>query len=437
MLAYGHLSMSKKRIAVVGGGISGLTCAYELQQAGFDVTVYEKRPWVGGRMSTRTKDGLSFDLGANHLCNLYREMKKYCNEFGIGWEKMTFSNYGIYKDGKIVPLMQAASLWSRFRFFLKQFGKRRVHDFFDLSNAAFLDTEAGDVFGQKMAAKDIQDFLIDGFTSTYQFHRATEISSGAFIAILESLGRDGDGWNLYHLKGGMSTLPEAFAQRLSVTTNADVTRVEAKNNKVEIEVDGKTEVFDAVVLASTAPATRRSYKNPTQAQQELLEKSEYATSISIALRFSKDALPPQSVVWTPFVQSPKISGYTNELMKGTDVINGNDSLLCVWLHESFAQTLINKSDEEIFAAVIPALKEVAPWIKSNTKVEPHDIERWTEAMPKFSYGHLTRVKDFLEAHQGEQNVWLCGDYLNSLWTEGSIRGGQRTAKHLTKKLGAA
>jgi oxygen-dependent protoporphyrinogen oxidase len=426
--------MAKKRIAVIGAGISGLTCAYELQKAGCEVVVFEKRGWVGGRMSTRTKDGLPFDLGANHLCNLYREMKKYCEEFGIGWEKMTFSNYGIFKDGKVMPLMHSASLWSRFTFFLKQLRKRQVHDFFDLSNAAFLDTESGDEYGKKVAAKDIRDFLIDGFVSTYQFHRADEISSGAFIAILESLGRDGNGWNLYHLPGGMSTLPEAFAKRLPIQLDAGVSKLIAEKDGVTVEINGKLERFDAAVLASTAPATIHYYQNPTEAQKELLEKSEYATSISVALRFKKSALPAQSVVWTPFVQSPKISGYTNELMKGKDVVQGEDSLLCVWLHEGFAKSLINKSDEEIFAAVIPALKEVAPWITSETVIAPHDIERWTEAMPKFTYGHLTRVKNFLEQHQGEQNVFLCGDFMNSLWTEGSIRGGQRTAKKILEQL---
>jgi oxygen-dependent protoporphyrinogen oxidase len=429
--------MTKKRIAVVGAGISGLTCAYELQKAGFDVTVFEKRDFVGGRMSTRTKDGLPFDLGANHLCNLYREMKKYCNEFGIGWEKMTFSNYGIYKDGKVVPLMQAASIWSRFTFFLRQLGKRRVHDFFDLSNAAFLDTESGEDFGKKMAADDINDFLVDGFTSTYQFHRAHEISSGAFIAIMESIGRDGNGWNLYHLPGGMSVLPEAFAARLPVKLSSPITSVEVKNGAIEVIVGDQQEMYDAVVLASTAPATLQFYRNPTPAQKDLLEKSLYATSISVALRFSKEALPPQSVVWTPYIQSPKISGYTNELMKGTDVVKDGESMLCVWLHEDFAKTLINKSDEEIFAAVIPELKKVAPWIKVDTRITPHDIERWTEAMPKFSYGHLTRVKDFLSEHQGDQNVYFCGDFMNSLWTEGSIRGGQRTAALISRKLGTS
>ena len=34
--------MNKKRIAVVGAGISGLTCAYELKKAGFKVKSKKK-----------------------------------------------------------------------------------------------------------------------------------------------------------------------------------------------------------------------------------------------------------------------------------------------------------------------------------------------------------------------------------------------------------
>ena len=69
----------KKRIAVIGAGIAGLGCAYVLQKAGFEVTVFEKNPRVGGRMSSRTKNGYVFDLGADHLCDLYDRIKYYCN----------------------------------------------------------------------------------------------------------------------------------------------------------------------------------------------------------------------------------------------------------------------------------------------------------------------------------------------------------------------
>ena len=54
LLAYSDkmsiMHQQKKRIAVIGAGIAGLTCAYELQKAGFDVVVLEKNSYVGGRM---------------------------------------------------------------------------------------------------------------------------------------------------------------------------------------------------------------------------------------------------------------------------------------------------------------------------------------------------------------------------------------------------
>lgn len=40
--------VSKEKVAVVGGGPSGLTCAYELRKKGYDVTIFEKNDYLGG-----------------------------------------------------------------------------------------------------------------------------------------------------------------------------------------------------------------------------------------------------------------------------------------------------------------------------------------------------------------------------------------------------
>ena len=40
------------RVAVVGGGLAGLTAALDLVDAGADVTVYEARPTLGGAVQT-------------------------------------------------------------------------------------------------------------------------------------------------------------------------------------------------------------------------------------------------------------------------------------------------------------------------------------------------------------------------------------------------
>ena len=54
--------MSKK-IAIIGSGISGLSAACHLAKAGFDVTVYEKNNYAGGRIDKLEDSGFTFDMG--------------------------------------------------------------------------------------------------------------------------------------------------------------------------------------------------------------------------------------------------------------------------------------------------------------------------------------------------------------------------------------
>ncbi len=55
------------KILVVGAGISGCVCAYQLSKAGHDVVVIEKGRGVGGRMATRRVGGARIDHGAQFL----------------------------------------------------------------------------------------------------------------------------------------------------------------------------------------------------------------------------------------------------------------------------------------------------------------------------------------------------------------------------------
>lgn len=69
---------STPRIAVIGGGISGLICARTLADHGCDVNVYEKSRGLGGRMSTRrVNETLSFDHGAQYFTARDDRFKRY------------------------------------------------------------------------------------------------------------------------------------------------------------------------------------------------------------------------------------------------------------------------------------------------------------------------------------------------------------------------
>lgn len=57
----------KKRVAIIGAGIAGLSCATHLQSLGFEVEVFEKSRGPSGRMSTRLGEGWSADHGAQYF----------------------------------------------------------------------------------------------------------------------------------------------------------------------------------------------------------------------------------------------------------------------------------------------------------------------------------------------------------------------------------
>ena len=56
-----------KNIAVIGGGVAGLTAARLLREHGASVQVFEKARGPGGRLSTRRRDGRQFDHGAQYF----------------------------------------------------------------------------------------------------------------------------------------------------------------------------------------------------------------------------------------------------------------------------------------------------------------------------------------------------------------------------------
>ncbi|WP_329560752.1 flavin monoamine oxidase family protein [Kitasatospora sp. NBC_01266] len=73
----GRTAHARHRVAVIGAGVAGLVCAYELHSRGFEVALYERSNQPGGRVRThRFWDGTHADLGAmripgNHHCVLH------------------------------------------------------------------------------------------------------------------------------------------------------------------------------------------------------------------------------------------------------------------------------------------------------------------------------------------------------------------------------
>ena len=63
------------RVAVIGGGLAGITASIALAEAGADVTLLEARPRLGGATCSFSRDGLTVDTGQHIFlgcCSAYR-----------------------------------------------------------------------------------------------------------------------------------------------------------------------------------------------------------------------------------------------------------------------------------------------------------------------------------------------------------------------------
>lgn len=103
------MSTNRKSVIIIGSGIGGTSLAARLAHQGFNVTVYEKNSFSGGRLSLIQENGHRFDQGPS----LYLMPKLFEEAFADLGEKISDhldllrckSNYKIhFHDGDTVEL---------------------------------------------------------------------------------------------------------------------------------------------------------------------------------------------------------------------------------------------------------------------------------------------------------------------------------------------
>jgi len=98
------------RIAILGGGLTGLTAAYELAKKNHNIVVLEKENRLGGLASGFKKENFKWYLEKNihHLFSNDKDILKFSKE--IGFDKIFFkltktgSLYNIQNNSRIIPL---------------------------------------------------------------------------------------------------------------------------------------------------------------------------------------------------------------------------------------------------------------------------------------------------------------------------------------------
>jgi len=422
------------KVAVIGAGISGLSCAYRLHQSGQSVRVFEAGAEVGGRMGTTLVDGFPIDTGVNLLLANYTRLHAISEELGIADQLFDFKSGkgGILRDHELNSFSPAnlfevlgykgVYFVSRIRlllFFIRASRFSSALDFFDLSvgDDPDADRDAYSVATERLG-EEVAAYIVDPFVRTFHFHGARQLSMKYFDALV-ALFMSSKDFKPQGYEGFMRTLPRALEERLDVQTASPVSLV--RPCPAGVDVDG--ERFDVAVLAVPAPMALAMLAPPSPAQLDVLSRTTYAPTLSVAFRCPRSVAEDFEGIWIPYHESRLISECSNETCKGA--VHETECVINFGLHSEAAGTWLDQSDEAVFEAVS------AEW----TRLFPHyraalrglHVERWPLAMPIYGPGHVERVRQFWNCGQGAGRVYLCGDYLNHPWVEGSIRCGEKVA----------
>ncbi len=366
---------SSTRCAVIGAGIAGLTCAYELKQGGLSVHVYERDPTIGGRMGTRCKHHLAFDVGANFLVRAYTSVLQLADELGVAVRCASPVEQVVYRGGQLYRMnmtsmrdvlrLKGVRLWSRLELMACVIRLRLKHrqalDFFDLSSTPDeLNHEDAYSYARREISQEFADYILDAFHSCMMFSRSTEASAAAFVALLSMMIDPSFDFSILHTVGDMQAIPDAIAGSVPVSTGCAVTGLEPDARGWRVTTAGSSQVYRNVVLATTAGAAHSLLSRGPTAARELVRATRYATTINVSFRVPRNILGRVHCFYIPYVENQVVSELTNESLKGETTTHEGWSLINVGLHESAARELVERTDGEVFELVKKELLSLKP-----------------------------------------------------------------------------
>jgi oxygen-dependent protoporphyrinogen oxidase len=269
-------------VAVVGGGIAGLTAAYRLKQRGTRVVVYEAGDRVGGSIRTERRDGYVAELGPNSLASPPEPLRALIAELGLERSVLPASPAAthryVVRKGKLLPLPMSPQAFLTTRL---------------LSNGAKLAVfgeplvEAGDspveesvaTFVRRRFNQEVLDYLANPFVGgiyagdpeqlsvrhalpkLYALERSHGSVVRAFGSMMRARKREAEAGaaamagGLVSFRTGLSELPEALARELraEIRLRARVTQLRAGPKGWTVGAAFQpSELYDGVVWAAPA-----------------------------------------------------------------------------------------------------------------------------------------------------------------------------------------
>ena len=264
------------RIAIIGGGLSGLACADRLRAKGYSATIYEANTRVGGRVHSArdTFPGQVAELGGELIDNLHKTMLAYANEFNLlkedlgkaPGEKTFFVGGQHYSEATVVD--EFRQLVPRMRADLQSLSSQPTFFSHTAADVALDNVDLGTYLATRGAGLPvIQQVLAQAYVAEY----GLEPSQQSCLNMLLFLHLDGSSKfreygvfsdERYHLIGGNDAIATNIRARLpgAVNLGMELTRL-AKNaaGKYELSFRGASspELADSVIVTVPFSVLRR------------------------------------------------------------------------------------------------------------------------------------------------------------------------------------
>ncbi len=455
--------MTKTEIAIVGGGITGLSAAFALEKRGVPYELFEAGPSLGGVIRTEARDGFLLEGGPDSILAQKPEGLALVRELGLG-ERLVPTNpedrsVYILHRGRLHPLPEGMMLAvpTKIGPFLRSGlfswpGKLRMgldlvipgrNGHGDESIASFLRRR----FGQEAVAR-LGEPLLAGIHAgdperlsilgTFPRFREIEKTHGSLVRGMWKAPRprrapgERPPAAFYSLRCGLRELVDALVLRLrrdALTTRLPVRRIERDGGAFRLRLDRQAELrAERVIVAAPGPRIAPALEELVPEAASALAAIPFASSATVLLGYrSEDVAHPLNgygmvVPQTEGLRTTALSfvssKYPYRAPEGHVLLRG-------FLGGVRDEGVLGLSDEEMVEIVTHEMKGL---LGLQGRPVMTRVFRWPGGTPQLEVGHLERMEGLEKLlRQRTPGLFLTGAGIRSTGIPDSIAEGTRAA----------